>query len=209
MSASTAAWVACSIGFDSEVSGWHRGSALSSAHLSRLWRLTVGPRRSTPTATLAASMRELHRRQPFPRPCRHRRPVRSVQPPHHRQQSRHRRPRTCDLPDYDGLFVSPSATIGTSFAMNGGSLIPSLRARYAGLFLDSYDETGSAADLSVDDRDVNVFDFRAQLAYALAARPARATSPSHRIPLRRRRRLRRQRQRQCGSRFARHGTELR
>jgi uncharacterized protein with beta-barrel porin domain len=74
--------------------------------------------------------------------------------------------------DYDGFFVSPSATIGTSFAMaSGGLLIPSLRARYAGLFLDSYDETGSAADLSVDDRDVNVFDFRAQLAYALAARP--------------------------------------
>ena len=33
--------------------------------------------------------------------------------------------------------------------MNGGSLIPSLRARYAGLFLDSYDEAGSAAKLSV------------------------------------------------------------
>jgi outer membrane autotransporter protein len=73
--------------------------------------------------------------------------------------------------DYDGLFISPSATIGTAFAITGGSLIPSLRARYAGLFLDSYDESGSAADLSVEDRDVNVFDFRAQLAYALAAKP--------------------------------------
>ena len=73
--------------------------------------------------------------------------------------------------DYDGLFVSPSATIGTAFAMDSGTLIPSFRARYAGLFLDSYDETGSAADLSVDERDVNVFDLRAQLAYALDARP--------------------------------------
>jgi len=74
--------------------------------------------------------------------------------------------------DYDGVFVSPSATIGTTYAMSGGTLIPSFRARYAGLFLDGYEESGSAANLSVDDRDVNVFDFRAQLAYALAARPA-------------------------------------
>ncbi len=73
--------------------------------------------------------------------------------------------------DYDGVFVSPSATIGTIYAMGDGTLIPSFRARYAGLFLDGYEEHGSAADLSVDDRDVNVFDFRAQLAYALAARP--------------------------------------
>jgi outer membrane autotransporter protein len=73
--------------------------------------------------------------------------------------------------DYDGVFVSPSATIGTTYAMSGGTLIPSLRARYAGLFLDGYEEHGSAADMTVDDRDVNVFDFRAQLAYALAARP--------------------------------------
>jgi len=75
--------------------------------------------------------------------------------------------------DYDGVFVSPSATIGTTYAIaNGGTLIPSFRARYAGLFLDGYEERGSTANLSVDDRDVNVFDFRAQFAYALAARPA-------------------------------------
>lgn len=73
--------------------------------------------------------------------------------------------------DYDGVFVSPSATIGTTYAMSGGTLIPSFRARYAGLFLDGYEEHGSAADMTVDDRDVNVFDFRAQLAYALAAEP--------------------------------------
>ena len=73
--------------------------------------------------------------------------------------------------DYDGVFVSPSATIGTTYAMGEATLIPSFRARYAGLFLDGYDESGSAANLSVDDRDVNVFDFRAQLAYALASKP--------------------------------------
>ncbi|MBL8578758.1 MAG: autotransporter domain-containing protein [Mesorhizobium sp.] len=75
--------------------------------------------------------------------------------------------------DYDGVFISPSATIGTTFAMaNGSTFIPSFRARYAGLFLDGYDESGSAANLSVDDRDVNIFDLRAQLAYALAALPS-------------------------------------
>ncbi|MBX3582867.1 MAG: autotransporter domain-containing protein [Rhizobiaceae bacterium] len=73
---------------------------------------------------------------------------------------------------YDGVFISPSATIGTTFAMaNGNGFVPSLRARYAGLFLDSYEESGSAANLSVEDRDVNIFDFRAQLAYALASLP--------------------------------------
>ncbi len=73
--------------------------------------------------------------------------------------------------DYDGVFVSPSATIGTTYSMGEAALIPTFRARYAGLFLDGYEEHGSAADMTVDDRDVNVFDFRAQLAYALAARP--------------------------------------
>ncbi|MBL8578759.1 MAG: autotransporter domain-containing protein [Mesorhizobium sp.] len=75
--------------------------------------------------------------------------------------------------DYDGVFISPSATIGTTLAMaNGSTFIPTFRARYAGLFLDGYDESGSAANLSVDDRDVNIFDLRAQLAYALAALPS-------------------------------------
>jgi len=73
--------------------------------------------------------------------------------------------------DYDGVFVSPSATIGTTYSMGEAALIPTFRARYAGLFLDGYEERGSVADMTVDDRDVNVFDFRAQLAYALAARP--------------------------------------
>ncbi|MGB9144069.1 MAG: autotransporter domain-containing protein [Aestuariivirga sp.] len=71
--------------------------------------------------------------------------------------------------DYQGLFISPSVTLGSTMHMdNGGIFTPSLRARYAGLFLDSYDESGSAADLSVDSRDVNVFEVRGQLAYGLA-----------------------------------------
>lgn len=75
--------------------------------------------------------------------------------------------------DYDGLFISPSATLGTAVALaNGASLIPSLRARYAGMFLDGYEESGSAADLSVDSRNLHVFDLRAQLAYALETKEA-------------------------------------
>jgi len=74
--------------------------------------------------------------------------------------------------EYSGLFINPSATIGTSFALEGGgALIPSLRASYAGLFLDGYEESGSVADLTVESRNVNVLDLRAQLAYALAAMP--------------------------------------
>src|SRR5690606_37688247 len=41
-------------------------------------------------------------------------------------------------------------------------------ARYAGLFLDGYEESGSAADLSVGSRSVNVFELRGQLAYGFA-----------------------------------------
>ena len=41
--------------------------------------------------------------------------------------------------------------------------------RYAGLYLDGYDETGSSANLSVEDRDVNIFDARAELAYSFTA----------------------------------------
>jgi hypothetical protein len=71
--------------------------------------------------------------------------------------------------DYQGYFISPSVTLGSAVHMDdGGIFTPSLRARYAGLFLDSYDESGSAADLSVDSRDVNVFEVRGQLAYGLA-----------------------------------------
>ncbi|WP_406873551.1 autotransporter domain-containing protein [Aminobacter sp. P9b] len=71
--------------------------------------------------------------------------------------------------DYNGVFISPSVTFGRDFSMaNGGVVTPSLRARYAGLFLGSYEESGSAANISVDNRTVNVFELRGQLAYGLA-----------------------------------------
>ena len=69
--------------------------------------------------------------------------------------------------DYGGVFISPSATLGTDIAMPGAVFTPSVRARYAALFLDSYDEHGSAADLSVDSRTVQLFDLRGQLALAV------------------------------------------
>ena len=68
--------------------------------------------------------------------------------------------------NYGGFFVSPSATLGTDIHRNGGVLTPSVRARYAGMFLDSYQENGSTTNLSVTSRNVNVIDLRGQLAFA-------------------------------------------
>jgi hypothetical protein len=70
--------------------------------------------------------------------------------------------------DPNGIFISPLATIGTDIDTGGIILTPSLRARYAGLFMDSYDETNSTADLSIDSRSVNLFDLRGQVAFAIA-----------------------------------------
>jgi len=69
--------------------------------------------------------------------------------------------------DYDGFLLSPSLTLGHGMIMQGGILTPSVRVRYAGLFLEGYDESGSTANLSVDGRNINVLDARAELAYAL------------------------------------------
>lgn len=71
--------------------------------------------------------------------------------------------------DYDGAFVSPAAEIGTAFDMGGGYLIPSFRARYAGLFLDNYRERGSTANMDIDSRRVDAGELRGQLAFALTA----------------------------------------
>jgi hypothetical protein len=47
-------------------------------------------------------------------------------------------------------------------------VVPSLRLRYAGLFLDSYSEEGAHDELRVDSRHVNVFEARGQIALPLA-----------------------------------------
>lgn len=70
--------------------------------------------------------------------------------------------------DFNGVFVSPSITLGTRLPVAASTLIPSVRLRYVGLFVEDYAETGSEGDLVVSRRDVNVFEARGQLALALA-----------------------------------------
>ena len=70
--------------------------------------------------------------------------------------------------DFNGIFLSPSVTLGMRLPVSTGTLIPSVRLRYAGLFIDDYVETGSDGDLAVARRSVNVFEARGQLALALA-----------------------------------------
>ena len=65
--------------------------------------------------------------------------------------------------EYDGVFVSPELTVSTSMTMGPATLRPSLRVRYAGLWLDSYSESGSSSNLSVDDREVHILEARAQV----------------------------------------------
>ncbi len=67
--------------------------------------------------------------------------------------------------DYYGFFVSPEVTVSSSLAVTDWMAVkPSLTLRYAGLFLDSYTEKGSSANLTVQDRDVHVISARAQVA---------------------------------------------
>lgn len=70
--------------------------------------------------------------------------------------------------DYDGTFVSPSLKLGVRVPYGTDTLEPSMRLRYAGLFLDDYAEAGSAGGLSVAGRAVHVFEVRGQLALAQA-----------------------------------------
>lgn len=64
--------------------------------------------------------------------------------------------------DYDGYFISPSITVGRSI---GERTEFSIGGHYAGLFLDGYTETGSAANLTVAGRDVHVAAIRAKATY--------------------------------------------
>ncbi len=67
--------------------------------------------------------------------------------------------------DYYGFFVSPEVTVSSSLAVTEEIAVrPSLTLRYAGLFLDSYTEKGSNANLKVQDRDVHVISARGQVA---------------------------------------------
>lgn len=68
----------------------------------------------------------------------------------------------------DGTFVSPALTLGTHVVWGETMVIPTLRLRYAGLFLDGYSETGGSDQLRVASRDVHVFEARGQIAVPLA-----------------------------------------
>lgn len=72
--------------------------------------------------------------------------------------------------DYDGVLFSPSVKVGFNQGLYGSTLTPSLRVRYAGLYLDSYSESGSSVDMDVSDRNVHVVEVRGELAMALATR---------------------------------------
>jgi len=67
----------------------------------------------------------------------------------------------------DGVFLAPQATIGTEIKNAHGIVTPSLRIAYTRLTMGSYEETGSAADMSVGSRTVNVVDLRGQVAFAI------------------------------------------
>ena len=59
---------------------------------------------------------------------------------------------------------SPTLTLGPS-QPTLGNLSPSLRLRYAALFLDGYTETGSVANLTIGSRTVQIGEIRGQLAF--------------------------------------------
>ena len=70
--------------------------------------------------------------------------------------------------DYSGIFFTPQVTLARPLANSFGiSIVPSLRLGYTGLFIESYQETGSTSNLSVDDRDLHILHSRAQIAFNL------------------------------------------
>jgi hypothetical protein len=73
-------------------------------------------------------------------------------------------PSTTALGEADGWFIAPSATFIAPLNWMATPLVASVRASYAGLFLDGYSETGVANPLSVGDRAVHLFNARAQIA---------------------------------------------
>ncbi len=65
---------------------------------------------------------------------------------------------------FDGTFISPELALTTTLNVGGVMLKPSVRARYASISLDAYAETGSQQNLTISERDVDVFVGRAQIA---------------------------------------------
>ncbi len=66
--------------------------------------------------------------------------------------------------DFDGWFVSPAVTFTRPTQIAGRQFESSLGLRYAGLFLDSYTETGTTSPQTIDSRTVHVGVARLQIA---------------------------------------------
>ncbi|MCH9765477.1 MAG: autotransporter domain-containing protein [Alphaproteobacteria bacterium] len=66
---------------------------------------------------------------------------------------------------FDGTFISPEVTVGTTINLGWLSIEPSARLRYAHLSLDGYTETGALGNLAIADRDVSLWLGRAQVAF--------------------------------------------
>ena len=75
---------------------------------------------------------------------------------------------------YDGFFISPEVTLTRPVwpGHTGQRVEASVTLRYAGLFLDGFTETGTAAPLTVNDRDIHVGVARFQLALPVESRGA-------------------------------------
>ncbi|RBW54996.1 autotransporter outer membrane beta-barrel domain-containing protein [Ruegeria sp. A3M17] len=66
--------------------------------------------------------------------------------------------------DFDGWFVNPAVTITKPTQIAGHAIEGSFGVQYAGLFLDSYTETGTASPQTIDSRTVHMGIARLKLA---------------------------------------------
>ncbi len=70
--------------------------------------------------------------------------------------------------NYLGALFNPTLALGTDILAGDATLTPSVRLRYAALFIENHAEHGSAANLDVHDRRVDALEVRAQLAASTA-----------------------------------------
>ena len=59
--------------------------------------------------------------------------------------------------DYNGLFFSPSLTLGYDYEFYGARVSPSLSLLYAGIYQNGYTETGATANMTVGSQYTNAF----------------------------------------------------
>ncbi len=71
---------------------------------------------------------------------------------------------------YTGLLLSPLLNVSTDIPAGWAVLTPSVRLRYAALFVEEYDELGSAVNLDVARRRVDALEMRWQFAASMMPR---------------------------------------